>query len=309
MAVEDISAYHTKHLDIQLQKNLFCQWLMAFSSISHSSQQPDPSLICGAICRFCPTRVSCRIWSNVCPPCSQYRLGWLCLYSVLHLCPLSSFLWVGQADFASVTWSVGNPQCLCRSSSITTSRHERAEQGVASLRGNSSSFISLSPPLFPLETGWHLQRDGLSPQEPQLFLGGTLKGVERRQGGLKVEKWGLRIATKQRRKGRIKRASRVLGSRKDIVINHSKNLRQWNRFTSRYFLIIFSSHFCKNSQMLNILFFIDFLTCRVCKSTRCFRLAVKDWAACGWMCGWVFLFASQTKSQIGSWLSERSSIS
>lgn len=49
---------------------------------------------------------------------------------------------------------------------------------------------------------------------------------ERRWKGWKVEKWGLRIATKQQRKGRIKRGSRVLRSRKDRVINRSRNLQQ-----------------------------------------------------------------------------------
>lgn len=43
-----------------------------------------------------------------------------------------------------------SPPRLCRSSSITTSQHERAEQGVAPLRGSSSSLISLLLPHPPI---------------------------------------------------------------------------------------------------------------------------------------------------------------
>lgn len=85
-------------------------------------------------------------------------------------------------------------------------------------------FLLRSPGSF-----WRRNTEGSGAKEGGIIV------KEDRWKGWKVEKWGLRIVTKQQRKGRIKRASRVLRSRKDGVINRSRNLRQWSEFSLYHF--------------------------------------------------------------------------
>lgn len=96
-----------------------------------------------------------------------------------------------------------SPAGLCGSSSITTSQHKRAEKGVAPLRGGSSSLVSLllpRPPSLAWDCLTFVEGWFISSGAPALFRGGTLTGVESRQGDCckggplkRVKSWKTRL--------------------------------------------------------------------------------------------------------------------